>query len=972
MKKLITLLLILMIIPVVFAPDGESDDIDYSSPDDVNSMEPQDLASAIEQGKISDMSIVDDNKLADALSNNPSISAKLEDGDLARAVNQDLSLLDNPSVMSDFDSRAQSDTHILNDNPNIKKKWFADKGITDEGAELESYDGSIVKTKGSQATTFNVNDHPGARVTIEGKLILADGAEIESAKVTRAEDGDINVNGGHTDLSKSQSANVHINQGTAQVGDRIYTSADNTPIDVSIKDGKITLTGTNVVEAKNGITTATFSGEVTTFADGHKTFSKGTEYAPYLDGKRSKKYNVDGLTEYHTTAGCDGSRNCIQDVDGNVRVVAKDNNKINIEQYDNSITSLKIDQIDDNSLVTFNDKENVELEFSKGPLIVRGDINALSLNVESTFINNNGETHTFRINDGLILQCSEPCKVSGDVAYHKKRFNQLKENILKAASDRTKTLADGTKLFFKGNKVLAIDSEGNQVLIDENGNVYSISDDKRLIKIEESRMSRTFSQEFLDEYNQIKQKLAAPSSITQVSNDDVNRRLAEQINYADISFKDDTKVQDAFKQTIGSKEYQIVRTDKGDVIITQKDQKYAFIFDTDSGKWKYLDQQRGELVYSDLRISELTADERSIVEGAKNYNVPNFQGYTLDTEKDLAPERSIAKHEIKDQTGRVVGYYVYDHRLQEAPYLQVGDKKIEIDSRVSAKQIEQYFKTTSPDRKLEIDDIISDFYYSGANSRDYLRDGSTAYQRDDQTIIVGKDGKQYYIDDNGNAFEISPSGQLKQVHDVGAITNNDVASFVQEQKQKLTPPSTITSVSHKEVSRRIGRQINGELAFSEGTAIQEAFKQTIGNKNYQVARTNKGDISITEEGQDYALIYDTDSKKWYSYETVRGKKEFRELDTGSLSQNERSIIREAENYRAPNFQGYTLDTEKDLAPERSIAKHEIKDQTGRVVGYYVYGHGLQEAPYLQVGDKKIEIDSRVSAKQIEQYFKTTK
>ena len=169
------LLLILMIIPVVFAecppncPDSSSDDIDYSSPDDVNSMEPQDLASAIEQGKISDMSIVDDNKLSEALSNNPSISAKLEDGDLARAVNQDLSLLDNPSVMSDFDSRAQSDTHILNDNPNIKKKWFADKGITDEGAELETYDGSTVKTKGSQATTFNINNHPEARVlpTIE-------------------------------------------------------------------------------------------------------------------------------------------------------------------------------------------------------------------------------------------------------------------------------------------------------------------------------------------------------------------------------------------------------------------------------------------------------------------------------------------------------------------------------------------------------------------------------------------------------------------------------------------------------------------------------------------------------------------------------------------------------------------------------------------------------------------------------------
>ena len=413
MKKLITLLLILMIIPFVFAecppdcPDSSSDDIDYSSPDDVNSMEPQDLASAIEQGKISDMSIVDDNKLSEALSNNPSISAKLEDGDLARAVNQDLSLLDNPSVISDFDSRAQSDTHILNDNPNIKKKWFADKGITDEGAELETYDGSTVKTKGSQATTFNINNHPGARVTKDGKLILSDGAEIESAEVTKADDGSINVNGGHTDLSNSQSANVHVNQGTAQVGDKIYTSADNTPVDVTIEDGKTTITGTNVVEAQDGTTTATFSGEVTTFEDGHKTFAKGTEYSPYIDGKKSKTYTVDGLTEYHTTANCDGSRNCIQDVDGNVRVISKNGNAVDIKSFDDSIKDLKVDEITDGSSVVFNDNGKVEMTFTKDPVTVKGDMTQLGTNVESYFTNADGEQYRqIYTNSGGVVQCS--------------------------------------------------------------------------------------------------------------------------------------------------------------------------------------------------------------------------------------------------------------------------------------------------------------------------------------------------------------------------------------------------------------------------------------------------------------------------------------------------------------------------------------------------------------------------------------
>lgn len=449
MKKLNVLFLLLLVIPAVFAQEPA---IDYSSPSQVNSLEPLDLASAIEQGKITDMSIVDDNKLAAALGNRPSISAKLEDNrDLARAVNQELSLLDNPSVMDDVDSRAKSDVFILNDNPDIKKEWFAQKGITDEGAGLESYDGSIVKTRGSHATTFNANEHPGARVARDGRLILADGAEIASAEVTKAEDGSINVNGGHADLSNSRGTSVHVNRGTAQIGDKIYTSADNT-LDISIKDGNTIITGTNVVEARNGVTTATFSGEVAEFADGHKTFAKGTEYTFYLDGKISKTYAVGGLTEYRPTGtpGCDGSKSCIQDVGGNAKVVSKNGNAIGIKAFDDSIKYLKIDEITDGSSVVLYDN-GVKITFTKGPFTVEGDLNERKTEgIETSYTDENGVPREQKITSSSagetsIFHCSQ-CESKGHV------YGNGIEKFQKELEKRGAKLGPGTEFVFAYKK----------------------------------------------------------------------------------------------------------------------------------------------------------------------------------------------------------------------------------------------------------------------------------------------------------------------------------------------------------------------------------------------------------------------------------------------------------------------------------------------------------------------------------------
>ena len=99
--------------------------VDYTNKEQVNNLEPADLALAIEQGNVPDMSVVDDGKLAQALGQNPSITYKLGDEDLARALRADVSLIQdiNPlnPVFVDLTFRAIKNPSILNNNAQVKK-----------------------------------------------------------------------------------------------------------------------------------------------------------------------------------------------------------------------------------------------------------------------------------------------------------------------------------------------------------------------------------------------------------------------------------------------------------------------------------------------------------------------------------------------------------------------------------------------------------------------------------------------------------------------------------------------------------------------------------------------------------------------------------------------------------------------------------------------------------------------------------
>lgn len=225
-KVLLVMMVLLVVLPLALAecpPDCPAEDqqADYSSPDYVNNLGPTDLATAIEQGKISDMSIVTTDKLASALDINPSVSNKLQTPDLVRAVNFNPSLINgklNP-IFLDVSTRLQQDTSILNDNYKIKEVWFYNYGVKDEGAEINSFDGKKIEilgldnvNKNIRTTKFTVNEVPlGSRVLKDGRLIVPFGevSGTEDFKLARGP-------GGNPLITEGQN-NYQITGGTLQI-----------------------------------------------------------------------------------------------------------------------------------------------------------------------------------------------------------------------------------------------------------------------------------------------------------------------------------------------------------------------------------------------------------------------------------------------------------------------------------------------------------------------------------------------------------------------------------------------------------------------------------------------------------------------------------------------------------------------------------------------------------------------------------
>ncbi len=330
----------------------------------------------------------------------------------ASMINKEPSLLDDSNVIERFDIEAQNDIFLLNYNPEAKKKWFSVKGVRDEGATLESYDGSVVKTEGDGATTFSFDDlqyHDTEAIVREnGKLVLlnddgSEGPRISNGILDITPDGTLVVEGTGSliDLSDSKNVKGLIDGGIVQIGDRIFSS-ENEPFHISIDSEKETIIGSDIVEAEmmpdgSFETKSSFSGIVTTYSSEHKTLGMGTEYSEYKNGEISKTYTVSQLTEYHTgSTQCSGELSCIRLDDEQLRVIAMESeygtpNNMDIRIHDDSVSFLEVDEIYDDSTVSFR-KGAGELVFSDGPFSVNGVVSSMDLGLSTYF---EGENYIF-------------------------------------------------------------------------------------------------------------------------------------------------------------------------------------------------------------------------------------------------------------------------------------------------------------------------------------------------------------------------------------------------------------------------------------------------------------------------------------------------------------------------------------------------------------------------------------------------
>ena len=343
-------------------------------------------------------------------------------------LNQESLWIESSNLTELLDEAIKENLDILNKNIYLKREWFSQKGIFDEGAEIEFYNGEIIKTKGEESTTFNITDEifSGSKIMPSGKLILKDGTEISSSEISRTETGELIFKGGQIDLSSLSEIEFSILEGGVKIGEKIYSNNFNETFYVSSKDGFVTFKGKEMTEkSHSGDILSKFTGTLKT--NGYKVLGESTKYALFFNGRESRSYNVDKETEFHAIqGGCTNSLiSCIEEFDledylneelnksrgyKNIKIIPKNNNLIEIKTSDNFINNLNIDQIKDNSSVIFNDKDQVILEFTKDPIRIKGNFAKLSSNINSFFENNKGEIHEINIENGIITQCSFPCE----------------------------------------------------------------------------------------------------------------------------------------------------------------------------------------------------------------------------------------------------------------------------------------------------------------------------------------------------------------------------------------------------------------------------------------------------------------------------------------------------------------------------------------------------------------------------------
>jgi len=327
-------------------------------------------------------------------------------------------------VLNKVDLLARENVSILNENPYIKREWFLSYDIKDEGGTLREYDGKFV-TLAFLDTKFDITDNKGSIVTYRDTLILPNKAEVFGGLIEKDEQnlGRIILADGEIDITNCESIDLlvlanHRYSAIKNNEKKFFIKAKTGPSRNAIIKTKesLTINGPDIVISDKIIIggeeeyrpNSELSGRLTLTKTG-VVLAKDTIYTAYFLGLKDTRYQVNAETFIFPKEGyCkDTAESCVEaDTDkGILRVIAK-GNKMTIETFPYSpYRALYIEPINDESEVIFIDKGFIRMTFSKKPFTIEGYLHKISIDAFYRY-EYAGKPHEIQIKDGLLKYCS--------------------------------------------------------------------------------------------------------------------------------------------------------------------------------------------------------------------------------------------------------------------------------------------------------------------------------------------------------------------------------------------------------------------------------------------------------------------------------------------------------------------------------------------------------------------------------------
>lgn len=230
----------------------------------------------------------------------------------------------------------------VNSNPEIKTAWFNEKGVTDKGASIATYDGNYITTSGVDGVKFNPDEYIGLEMSVleSGKLVLEGqgiNGKVEMSQgniefnngIFKVDSGIISINGNieGSIMEASQNSRVIIN-GIE------YRSTNK--MTISTVDNFATVRGQEVEMYLNTNKLGEFTGIAATDINNNIILSldsKETTFKRFFNSKHARTYKTYDKTQVST--GSCSLKNCILEKAGELIVNAGSDRGYDIELLTN-------------------------------------------------------------------------------------------------------------------------------------------------------------------------------------------------------------------------------------------------------------------------------------------------------------------------------------------------------------------------------------------------------------------------------------------------------------------------------------------------------------------------------------------------------------------------------------------------------------------------------------------------------------